>query len=100
MIDVGTDFNVVAPVPLMRWKVEVGKTLHSARQSIFVQVVIAPGRLGCQNVGSISLRCERDAVLVYAESGFEQRPAAEIVLIFERADVGGFRIGGCGWLRL
>ena len=45
------------------------------------------------------MRSEGQVVLVSADSGFEQRAAAEIVLIFERAEVGGFDLAGSGLLR-
>src|SRR5580698_9756826 len=45
------------------------------------------------------MRSEGEVVLVSADSGFEQRPTAEIVLIFEGAEVGGFDFAGSGLRR-
>ena len=98
-VEVGAQLDVVAAVPLMRRKVEIRQSLQPAGGRVLVQIVVASGRQDGLDVAGISMRSEGEVVLVSADSGFEQRPAAEIVLIFERAEVGGFDLAGSGLRR-
>src|SRR5271166_433140 len=96
----------MASVPLNWRKVEIRQSLYSTGESVLMQVVVAGeqlaagGRWGQLDERRIPLWSESYAVLVYAESGFQQRSAPKIVLVFDRADVGGLGVRRGGRLRL
>src|SRR5580700_7759808 len=95
-VEVGAQLDIVAAIPLTRRKVEIRQGLQTAGGRVFVQIVVAAARQDGLDVAGISMRSEGQVVLVSADSGFEQRAAAEIVLIFERPEVGGFDLAGSG----
>ena len=84
-VKVHAEFNVVSSVPLLGRNVEVRQPLHSAGRGLLVLEIVTRSRTRRQDVRTVPLRSERDIVLVHSEAGFEQRAAAEIILVFERA---------------
>src|SRR5580692_402329 len=83
----------------MRRQVEVRQRLLSAGRRVLAQVVVPASRQNGLDVASISMRSESQVVLVHAKAGFEQGPAAEIVLVLQRTEVGGFDFTRGGRLR-
>ena len=99
-VDVCAHFDVMSSVPLMRRQIKIRKTLGPARKRTFIEVVVAAGALRCLDVGPVSLRSERHAVLGHAESVSSRRAAGKIILVFDRANIGRLHISRSCWLRL
>ena len=98
-VDVDAEFDVVASEPLARREVDVGESLPASGDGLRAKIEVSARGVSVYEVGLGAVRDEMSVVLVEGESGFEEKPRSEVVLVFDAGNVGVFDVLGIGELR-
>ena len=99
VIEIDSDLEVMAAVPLAGREIEICKSLPAAGVGFLGQVIVSAGGVGIHEVREASVGSEAVIVLDEGESGLEKLSSGEVMLIFDAGDVGGCDVFGIGELR-